>query len=306
EIWVASGTYYSTVGADRTVSFVMKVNVEIYGGFAGGEVARGDRDPDTNTTILSGDIGTPGDSSDNSYHVVVGVTGGTLDGFTVTKGNANGSGSYENGGGIFNNGASPTLTACTVTANNAVRGGGIYCNAASPTATDCVISNNTATIGAALFIGASSPSVTGCFISGNTASSYGGGAFISVGAAPQFSRCVFDNNTATSLFGGGMYVSASSPQITNGTFYGNSAARGGALASVSGSTPVAKNCILWSNTAAIGSEIYDSGSTPTVTYSCIQGSYAGTGNISTDPLFVDAAGGDYHLKSQAGHWTSGG
>jgi len=39
----------------------------------------------------------------------------------------------------------------------------------------------------------------------------------------------------------------------------------------------------------------------TATYSCIgTGNTAGTGNISVDPLFADAAGGDFHLKSQRG------
>ena len=30
-------------------------------------------------------------NADNSYHVVTGATGATLDGFTITAGNANGS-----------------------------------------------------------------------------------------------------------------------------------------------------------------------------------------------------------------------
>jgi hypothetical protein len=46
-------------------------------------------------------------------------------------------------------------------------------------------------------------------------------------------------------------------------------------------------------------------STGAVTYSDIQGSYPGAGNIDVDPLFADAAGGDYHLKSQAGRWHPG-
>ena len=41
EIWVAAGAYKPTAGADRTISFVMKVGVGLYGGFAGGETGRG-------------------------------------------------------------------------------------------------------------------------------------------------------------------------------------------------------------------------------------------------------------------------
>ena len=39
---------------------------------------------------------------------------------------------------------------------------------------------------------------------------------------------------------------------------------------------------------------------------CVQGGYAGVGNINQDPLFVNAPGGDYHLKSRKGHWTDSG
>ena len=41
-----------------------------------------------NPTILSGDIGTQGNSNDNSYHVVVPSQGSTLDGFIIKDGNA--------------------------------------------------------------------------------------------------------------------------------------------------------------------------------------------------------------------------
>jgi hypothetical protein len=42
--------------------------------------------------VLSGEIGAAG-NSDNSYHVVSGVTCATLDGFVVTAGNADGNSS---------------------------------------------------------------------------------------------------------------------------------------------------------------------------------------------------------------------
>jgi hypothetical protein len=55
------------------------------------------------------------------------------------------------------------------------------------------------------------------------------------------------------------------------------------------------NTILWNNTASTGPQIQlDSGS-PTVTYCNVQGGWPGLGNISSDPNFVDAANGDYHI-----------
>jgi len=43
KIWVAAGTYKPTTGTDRTASFTLKNNVGIYGGFAGTETARNQR-----------------------------------------------------------------------------------------------------------------------------------------------------------------------------------------------------------------------------------------------------------------------
>ena len=68
EIWVAGGTYLPTYRMDenpdygeteindRAVVLVPWGNVEVYGGFAGHEIEREQRDIDANPTIISGDI----------------------------------------------------------------------------------------------------------------------------------------------------------------------------------------------------------------------------------------------------------
>ncbi|MDA0991895.1 MAG: hypothetical protein O3A51_14240, partial [Verrucomicrobia bacterium] len=61
EIWVAAGTYYPTNGTDKTATFQMVSGVDIYGGFAGTETDRSQRDPDTYKSILSGDIDQDGE-----------------------------------------------------------------------------------------------------------------------------------------------------------------------------------------------------------------------------------------------------
>ena len=74
EIWVAAGTYKPTDGMpnpnDRNVSFHLKNQVGVYGGFNGTESTRAQRDWSANVTTLSGDIGAIGDVADNSASVI--------------------------------------------------------------------------------------------------------------------------------------------------------------------------------------------------------------------------------------------
>ncbi|MFM6519023.1 MAG: DUF1565 domain-containing protein, partial [Microcystis panniformis] len=106
-IWVAGGTYKPTITTDRTATFTLKNQVEIYGGFAGSETSLSQRDIVANPTILSGDIGTVNNAGDNVYHVLTAnltTNAAVLDGFTISGGNANGTGTNQNlGGGLFNN-----------------------------------------------------------------------------------------------------------------------------------------------------------------------------------------------------------
>jgi len=85
EIWAAVGTYKPTSDVnDRTATFQLKDGVALYGGFAGTETARSDRNPAARITILSGDLNGNDNNTieydeptraENSYHVVTGATG---------------------------------------------------------------------------------------------------------------------------------------------------------------------------------------------------------------------------------------
>jgi parallel beta-helix repeat protein len=109
-------------------------------------------------------------------------------------------------------------------------------------------------------------------------------------SAPTITDCTFSGNSATTQRGGGMYnYSSSDSTVANCTFSGNSAGTdGGAMCNVDGCSPTLANCIVWANVAPSGPGIHDDDtSSAAVTYSCIQGGWAGDGNIDLDPLFAD-------------------
>ena len=306
EIWVAKGTYKPTSGTDRTVSFLLQAGVGLYGGFAGAETERAQRDWKANATILSGDIGTVGSATDNTLHVVIGAHLAALDGFTVKGGSNYGSGGY--GGGMYNKDCSPTVTNCTFSGNMADwlgegSGGGMYnyysspivtsCtfsgNSAgygggggmanswsSPTVTNCTFSDNTAGgDGGGMYNYISSPTVTGCTFRGNKADDQGGGMYNFGYSSPTVTNCTFSGNTAAcgmyGLGGGGMYNEYSSPTVTNCTFSGNSAHwYGGGM--YGGGTFT--NCTFTSNAASRGGGVYGWGTFTSCTF---------TGNKTFNP-----------------------
>jgi hypothetical protein len=122
EIRVAQGAYEPDQGTgitagDRFATFQLVNGVTVKGGYAG----FGQPNPDTRNielyeTILSGDLaGNDGanfaNNTENSYQVVTGSgTDATavLDGFTITAGNANGTGIYRYG----SRGSTGTVQAC--------------------------------------------------------------------------------------------------------------------------------------------------------------------------------------------------
>ena len=292
-VWVASGTYKPTGGSstDRAISFVLKNGVAIYGGFAGGETLLSQRNPAANPTILSGEIGAAG-NSDNSYHVVVGSgTNSTavLDGFTITGGNADGTGDDNSGlgGGMYSSESSPRIKNVTFSSNLAQRGGGMWNTHSSPILVDVAFSGNQANWvdsgngGGMGNYWQSSPSLTNVTFYGNWADGQGGGMSNETSSSPTLTNVTFSGNFANA--GGGMAnLYSSSPRLMNVTFSGNGAGWGNGMDNLQ-SSPIITNSILFDYPE--GAEIYNAeGSSPTVSYSIIQGGYVGTGNLNVDPL----------------------
>jgi VCBS repeat-containing protein/predicted outer membrane repeat protein len=208
ELWVKQGTYKPTSGSSRDATFQLKSGVAIYGGFVGTETARGQRNWASLITTLSGDIGTPGDNTDNSYSVVTGSgTDNTsiLDGFTISGGNANGGINEGNGGGMYNLSGSPSIANIIFDSNSAsFRGGGMYNYTNSPILKNVKFINN-------------------------SAGYYGGGLFTHTGSLVKLSYVTFINNTS-GWYGGGMHSNMSNVTMANVSFDSNTAGHyGGGL-----------------------------------------------------------------------------
>ena len=228
EVWVKAGTYFP--GEDRMNTFELRDGVAIYGGFAGTETARAQRDLGFHFSILDGDIGTKGVASDNVYHVVSSYntdSTAVLDGFTVTGGNGD---NNENGGGIYNADSNPTLRNLYIYNNTASVGGGMYNYRGSPTLTNITFSANSSPSGGGggLYNNASSPALTNVTFVSNYAAS-GGALSNHTDSSPTLINVTFWNNRATTAWGGGIYnISNSSPIIRNTIFWGNTATAEGA------------------------------------------------------------------------------
>ncbi|MEO6130702.1 MAG: hypothetical protein ABIQ02_02555, partial [Saprospiraceae bacterium] len=106
QIWIADGTYSPYQDVDRSAGFTISAGLNVYGGFQGNETNINQRIDGMYPTILSGDIGTISNTSDNLYHVVT-IIGGNilLDGLTIMGGLANGGTlPLQTGSGIYNQG----------------------------------------------------------------------------------------------------------------------------------------------------------------------------------------------------------
>lgn len=239
EIWIAAGTYYpDTTGAhpdgtaDRTLSFEMKNGIAIFGGFAGNETVRTQRNAATNRTILSGDIGVPSDHGDNSYSVVRAdnvANTAIIDGVTIKFGQANvGTGQVvpnSQGGGIYIvGGAGPVITECRFEDNFAQGGAGISINSTTGT------------------------QVQRCTFTRGYGYLRGGGIEILDCLGVLVLDCVFDQNK--SYFGGGTYGNFfSEARVERCRFKGNISVNGGAMFQAGFSLMTTVNCWFIQNVA---------------------------------------------------------
>ncbi len=167
--------------------------------------------------------------------------------------------------------------------------------------------------------GNGSLTLVGCEFIGNWAHQIG--AVTMYGDMLKAHNCVFAGNYGLYRSGAIITYATAVVRLSNCTFIGNR----GRLSSIayiteSALTPIElTRCIVWDGPDPFSACGKSLAGPPVVTYSNVQGGYPGEGNIDVDPLFVDPGHwdpndtpddpdddvyvvGDYHLKSQAGHW----
>jgi len=223
--------------------------------------------------------------------------------------------------------AHPILTSCVVRFNTAWEGtgGGLYVHDSHLTLVACTLSYNQASQGGALCKRRDEPlNLDGCAFVANQAR-FGGAVYIGMGTPGldlirdnvYIDGCLFAGNVA-SVWTGAIYGEGSILFITNCVLTQNRTHYGGAI-SFWGNTQIA-NSVIWNNYSQQSPDLRMGAAK----YCCIEVS-AGYrdmgGNIGADPCFVDPGywndmntpedcnddvfiPGDYHLKSQAGHWDA--
>lgn len=347
QIWIAKGIYYPTSAISgqtdpRAKSFIMKAGVSLYGGFDGTESTLKSRSMEdlnkndsiqtwefTNTTLLSGDIdGEPDEwiynpskltwsitgNTNNSYHVIYSAIPEksivvTLNGLTITGGNADGAKDTETiGGGVYDDTNSLQLEGCIIQNNYAAEeGGGAFLTGYM---TGCLVTGNvsgntgggvsnydvlqqsTLTYNTAASNGGAidnSGYVIGCHIYFNSAEN--GGGIYNMAYTDQ--SWIFSNYALQK--GGGVYNDGETSNMQNDVVYNNAAFQGGGVynsgnilyATIAGNTAKEgggtysdnskmMNSVLWNN----DDENAGSG---TITYTASSGTaLPGEGNVALD------------------------
>ena len=209
----------------------------------------------------------------------------TIEGFTLTNGHTHASGNYgydrSGGGAVLDFGG--VFTDCMFLGNSASFEGGVVCRVGG-TLNNCTISHNSASYGGGVecFHGGT---LNKCTISLNSATRDGGGASSRLGG--MLNNCIISDNSAGSDGGG-----CNACWLRNCTVFGNSATNTGG--GVNGGE--ADNCIIWSNRAGVAGNNWSS-LLHDIDCCCTFPYPRGTGHITNDPQFVNAAAGDFHLRA---------
>lgn len=307
EIWVKGGTYTETI--------VLVEGVSVYGGFAGTETERSQRNPAANETIVDGGGSGP---------VVTAASYLTFDGFTVTGGAAptgagvyasgctglvvsgsllEGNSAFENGGGAYvSNCPGIVFSGNTLRSNTAQNGGGLYLTSS----TDVAVSNNSfiensAHEGGGIRISYSTGLISGNLFQGNESTGLGAGFYaINDTSDLILENCTFGDNTnpGVATHGGAVALANASIVIRRCLMTGNEAGLGAGIYCLM-SSPTVEFCTIVANTGNQGAGLWASTSTSPTVRNCIialntpEGirSVSGTGTLTYNDVWGN--GTDY-------------
>ncbi|MFW5652821.1 MAG: right-handed parallel beta-helix repeat-containing protein [Planctomycetota bacterium] len=333
EIWVQNGVYRPDEGTgDRTLAFELVDGVAVYGGFVGDELNLNERDPDTNLTVLDGDLrgndrGDFANFDDNAYNVVRAVSvgdGALLDGFVIRGGNAVGSPApYDRGGGIsIRDRSNPTIRNVTLTENRSLRGGAaIHVHFRSePLIEDCLILDHESETEAGGAISSkynSSPTILNCRIIGSRVINGNGGAISQMYGGMMIIRDTIITGNTAGDDGGALFAIDAAVDMVNVAMMFNRASASGVASLSSAASLLMTNCSMgWnegtdaevgvihniptSHVDLLNSIVFDNYGRPSLTgdgtrfvaWSNVEGGAEGDGNINLPPVFEDPAGPD--------------
>lgn len=194
-------------------------------------------------------------------------------------------------------------------------GGGVYVSTGSTDVRHNVIRGNVVGAsagygwGGGIIVAAAGADLVGNLITDNYTPSAGSGVFWDEGATGTMkndlivkNRCPQGSRSGAAIYVDGGPGGPSTVAIENVTVADHvcpdTAPDGAAVVVEDGSAITVRNSIFWGNTREF---VTLSGGSYSIVYSITQ--QAGTGNIHANPLFADAANGDYHLRSAGGRYT---
>ncbi|WP_088654811.1 choice-of-anchor Q domain-containing protein [Geofilum rhodophaeum] len=134
QLWLMKGNYVTDAEGDPATAFEIPNGVSLFGGFVGTETLLSQRNVLQNRSVLTGELGDPESIADNAFNVVRmrGTLGSPvghqtrLDGLVVTGGNARLSiNTFDFGGGLYLEHASPTVVNVLFKNNNGKNGAGM-------------------------------------------------------------------------------------------------------------------------------------------------------------------------------------
>lgn len=230
----------------------------------------------------------------------------TISGCTFLQ---NGSGSGGGGVGIVFASFS-SIAECEFVENQCVSGGGGLVVQGPAACVGCSFRDNQATLGGGAKHSGGSVLFEGCEFDGNAASLEGGGLWLSFGSA-TVRECLFRNNRSDATGGGATIVDVIA-NFVNCTFYFNQAASGANVSARRVQDPTQARFTRSILSFGSGTSVdCQSGATATAQctdvvgnsggdwVACLAGQEGLSGNFTADPLFCNAAGGDFTLRPES-------